>query len=300
MFGRCFQGRVSVAHCLAGCLDFRSEMADTDSAFSPAELDANRGGRVGPEQLSRFEAMLDSRHEGILGAVTRGIDPLGRDMRDGSVESIEGAMSKHTAVMRYGSRRYFRIANREAGQQQLRAPADIYEFAPDAGMARLFYLPRTRWVVNFEPLPDPPVGEHPLESLKRFGAEALEARRNHDPVGQAEALAGAAAVQREFETYMPRDVPQPATPPDPAALAATIVGTWESPLGTVTFKDDGAVTGRLATGMNGEGRWSVDPDGRIRGEGMGTSVVVDAAVQSNELTLSLDGRALRLKRAAGT
>jgi hypothetical protein len=97
---------------------------------------------------------------------------------------------------------------------------------------------------------------------------------------------------------LPEDVPPENRPSDPRALAGTLVGTWESPLGSVTFQRDGTVIGRLATGMARQGRWSVDADGRIRGEGMGTSVVVDASVQGDELTLALDGRTLRLTRSA--
>jgi hypothetical protein len=281
-------------------LDFFVEMGDTGMAFYPGgALEANRGGQLGAEQLTKLHAQLDGKHGGILGAVARGIDPMGRDVRDGTVESIEGAMTKHTAQMEYGTRRYIRLANRDVGQRQFRAPADIYEFAPDAGIVRLFYLPRSRWIVNLERLPDPPVGDPSLGSLNSLGAEWNAARKDHDAVGQAEAMAKLGAMERELETYMPKDVPPQAASPDPAALAKEIIGTWESPFGTVTFKQDGAVIGRLATGMGGDGRWSVDADGRVRAEGMGTSVVVDATLRGDELTLALDGRAMKLKRSAG-
>jgi hypothetical protein len=32
--------------------------------------------------------------------------------------------------------------------------------------------------------------------------------------------------------------------------------------------------------------WSVDPDGRVRAEGVGTTVLVDARVDGDELTLN--------------
>jgi hypothetical protein len=133
------------------------------AAFSPESLDANRSGLLSDWQRSTLKNVLSTRHSGLAGLVGRAVDPMARDVQDGWVQVIEGALAKPPPEQApYGnmpSRHFLRVSNRTAGIQQFRCARDIYDFAPDAGMVRLYYLPRAAHCVNLELLPAAPAGE---------------------------------------------------------------------------------------------------------------------------------------------
>lgn len=78
--------------------------------------------------------------------------------------------------------------------REFRSPGDLYEFAPDAGIVRLLYLPRSRWAVNLERTPDARV-DVAAEGVSRKLDRAAAAWTTHDKVGAAEARAEMAAIE---------------------------------------------------------------------------------------------------------
>jgi hypothetical protein len=134
------------------------------AVFSAEALDANRNGQLSAGQRRELQAGLGRKHSGLTGLVGRALDPLAKDLQAGCVESIEGAIRKRPPQSMYGGtapiayRYRVLVANREVGSQEFRCSREIYEFAPDAGMVRLFYLPRSPWVVNLELLSAAPAG----------------------------------------------------------------------------------------------------------------------------------------------
>jgi hypothetical protein len=278
----------------------------TDLAGLVSSLDANRSGQLSEIQLSDLDALIKRRTKGLIGRALHSHDSLAKDVHDGKVESIDGAITKKT--IRYSdnseggsappSHRIF-VANRQVGNQEFRPPIDIFDSAPDAGMVRLFYLPRSRHVVNLELLPDPPVEDPSFDGVKRVLTARFKAWRAHDQVGGAEARAEMAAMEHKMESYVADSPPPPGQRLGPEALTEAIVGSWTSPFLTVSFHSDGTLTGRLATGVEQQGRWSVDSDGRLHADVMGASQVTEATVADDELLLGIDGRWLKLRRVSG-
>lgn len=153
------------------------------AVFSAEALDSNRNGQLSAGQRRELQAGLHRKHSGLTGLVGRAFDPLAKDLQAGRVESIEGAITKKPPQSLFGGtapvayRYRVLIANREAGNQEFRCSREFYEFAPDAGMVRLFYLPRSPWVVNLEFLP----------ALRRGQESAVPTA---DPRALAEAIIG--------------------------------------------------------------------------------------------------------------
>jgi hypothetical protein len=278
----------------------------TDLAGLVSSLEANRSGQLSEVQLNDLHNLIGRRTKGLIGRALHSHDSLAKDVNDGQVESIEGAITKKT--IRYTddgdgasappSYRMW-VANREVGNQEFHPPYDIYNSAPDAGMVRLFYLPRSRRVVNLELLPDPPVEDLSFDGVKRVLATGFKAWRAHDKVGGAEARAEMAAMEHEMQSYVADSPPPAGQQLGPDALTEAIVGSWTSPFLSVSFHADGTLTGRLANGVEQQGRWSVDSDGRLRADVMGASQVAQASVAGDELSLAIDGRWLKLRRVSG-
>lgn len=130
-------------------------------------LEDNRAGELSAAQRRELRAAVHWHTEGMLGIALRRLHPLARDLKAGYVASVEGAVRKrlgvdlHPLVVAPDSTAptAFRIwvANRGLGNQEFQTSQDVYDVVPEAGQVRLFYLPRSRWVVNIEPLADSPV-----------------------------------------------------------------------------------------------------------------------------------------------
>jgi len=95
-----------------------------------------------------------------------GGDPVTRDLRSGYVESIEGAIAKQRIVPQERtatSSYYFHVEGK-----RLEVNRAQFDWAPGAGHVRLFFLPNSKRVVNFERLPDPavPVGQSRPDAIK--------------------------------------------------------------------------------------------------------------------------------------
>jgi len=274
-------------------------------AFSASALNANRAGRLAPDQLRDLQAGVRYRSRGLVGHLLHGADAVAQDVASGQVFSVEGAITKKMRPGGYGGDTappsyQIWVANRQAGNQQFKSDKDLYNSAPDGGFIRLFYLPQSKWAVNFEWLPVAPpqdrlLGESAEQAL--LGWRAAHATR--DVVGEAEARAGMASIRREVASYLP-ETGLPAheqLPPD--RLRAEIIGDWQSPFLSISVRADGTLTATMDPGAVHAGRWSVDPAGRVVTDVMGASMAIDASIAGDVLTLVIDGEALNLRRSRG-
>lgn len=272
-------------------------------------LEANRAGRLSDQQRRELDAAARQHHGGVVGLAFRRILPLGKDVQAGRVDSVEGAVTKRMgtdidyiltgAAAQSPAPTSYRlwVASRELGNQEFRTSQDVYDAVPEAGMVRLFYLPRSRWAVNVEPLPDLPV-DVSQEAVAQVLDHTKAARDARDKVGVAEARAEMAAIEHGMEAYVPTAGAPTGAPSDPATLASELVGTWSSPFLTVSVQDDGTLTTEIPGVGEESGRWSVDTDGHLRLEAMGGSHVVDASVDGEWLSLAIQDRSFRLKRSS--
>src|SRR5437764_201795 len=71
-------------------------------------------------------------------------DPLAGDARAGRVEHREGAIGKRRVGNGRARSSYFLVV----GDRRFRVARSTYEAAPDAGYVRIYYLPRSRKLVN--------------------------------------------------------------------------------------------------------------------------------------------------------
>ncbi len=239
-----------------------------------------------------------------MGRLSRGLSPFARDAKGGRVEVLEGAI---TTTVRQGvselprSPHYFvDVANRQVGRQRFRTYHDVFDAAPDAGLVRAFHAPHSRWIVNVELLPDPPGRRRhiavALHDLAQGEAVRRDAQHAHDVVGEAEARAELGGMQRNLESYLP-DPSTAAAPGDPDALRTAILGSWESPFLNITFREVGTLRATTSNGMTLDGRWSVGADGQLHANVMGGAGSAAATISGDDLTVVLDGQALRLRRA---
>lgn len=275
----------------------------TDATGFPDAVDANRSGRLSEQQLRELEAGVRHRSRGLVRHLLHSHDSFAQDVEGGRVESIEGAITKeidrHTPYIDNESvppDYRLSVSGRQAGSQVFSTTRELYESAPYGGHVRLYYLPRSRFAVNLELLPDAPVGDISLNSVKRVLADQFRARKAHDKVGSAEARAEMEAIAREAESYVPKDPPPGAQQLEGGEIAPAIIGDWKSPFLTLSVREGGTLTATMPNGAAQEGRWSVDPSGRLLADVMGSSRQIDAWIAGNELTLGIDGQKLKLKR----
>jgi len=207
------------------------------------------------------------------------------------VQSTEGPIGKHRggSTGRSGTRSYWF----EVGDGTFRATRRSYDAAPDAGMVRVFYLPRSRRVVNLERLPD--VAFASGTTAKEMVASLGAAVRSHNRREVNEIRAKMAPVMDAVNAARDEPVTRP-TLADPRPLEQAIVGTWRSAILSVTFDADGSVSATMLGGMQRRGRWSVDRRGRFVSDIMGHEDATEAWVVGDELTITADGTALKFTR----
>jgi len=224
----------------------------------------------------------------VVRSVT-GSDALTRDLRNGEVQSVEGAIGRRRRTSGRWTNYYL-----EVGKTMFKVSRGTYEAAPDAGFVRLFYLPRSRRFVNLERLPDAPLPDRlTLESLADSAKAML---LSHTRSERNEARAQFAGISDAFEA----SVAPAAGPPqnqDPRPLDEAIVGTWKNVWMSVTFSSGGRLTIQLP-GETREARWSVDRDGRLSADisGTGGRETADAWVAGSQLTINLDGQTVTFTR----
>jgi hypothetical protein len=166
----------------------------TEMAFSAGALEANRAGRLGPGQLRDLQASVRYRRRGLVGHLLRSRDAFAQDVADGRVASVEGAITKKIWQPSYAGdgdappSYQIWVASRQAGNQQFKSGSEFYDSAPDGGFVRLFYLPQSKWAVNFEWLPNaPPQDRGPGERAEQALRDWRAARKAGDMVGEADA-----------------------------------------------------------------------------------------------------------------
>lgn len=309
-----------------------------NEAFVPEALEANKAGRLTDDQRRSLRGMSRGLRKGEVqlaavlvaigllvwfapgpasAAVTKplvgiaalliaaavlirglaGADPVTNDLRSGSVASVEGAISRRRIVSssRGSSSTSYYL---DVEHKSIHASRAAYDAAPEAGWVRLYYLPRSHHLVNFERLPDHavPAGAmgSPADALKAAGAAFFA----HDEVARAEARAQMAAVGNAM-----RPVEADATPPasadrDPGALRKGLVGEWASGMFDVTFAPDGTLKLKMPIGPARSGSWSVDDSGHLVSDVMGASEATDAWISGDVLTISMQGQALAFHRKA--
>lgn len=233
----------------------------------------------------------------LVRAFTGG-DAVSEDVRAGRVESVEGAITKFE---RQGQGRasnassyYFDVKGK-----RLQAYRSEYLAAPEAGYVRVYYLPKSRRVVNLEHLPDP-VMPALTPATAQSAVQDLLTHHGHDENSRAEARANMAAMAGQFKTQLQQNAVEP--PPDQRdsrALAEAIVGTWNNPFMTVTFAADGTATSTAPNGRQTSGRWSVDAQGQLHAGLAGKENVGQAWIAGTSLTISEDGMALTFERSGG-
>ncbi len=300
--------------------------------FPASALDANRANRLSAEQRTWLRSMAgNSRRNsmsiafvaGVLavillffadrGGVERilfgvgllivaafffvrgfmGIDALDRDLREGYVESVEGAITKRT-VTTHGRTSSSTTHYIDVEHKAMVAFRDQYEAAPDAGYVRVYYVPHSMRVVNLERLPDRPGDAESVKSPEEALKLAAKSIFNFDEVKGAEARAQLAAVGNAMRAG-PRP---PDSQLDPRPLAEAILGRWTNGMITLEFKSDGTVALQLPRGTDRHAHWSVDAQGHlvadVMGEGQQTS---EAWIAGDQLSIKQGAEGIVLKRA---
>ena len=305
--------------------------ANAQSPFPADALDASRRGQLASTQLqnlrnlARFRRQAGLKYAALLIAIavlvgffssanashaariliplgclliagflivrfTSGTDPLVRDLAAGLVESAQGAIGKRIVRGKRDALHYLQV-----GDSEFKASPGLYQGAPDAGYVRVYFLPRSRHVVSFEPLPDAalPAGAPSVQGIgESLGAfvGAHSARERNEARAQ---MAGVAhAFQAAFATP---GAPPPAEARDPRPLAQAILGTWSNGFVTVTFLADGRASANMM-GKDRAGRWSIDAAGHLHAEVGGQQIAGEAWVAGDTLSVSADGHGLTLKR----
>lgn len=226
-----------------------------------------------------------------------GADPITNDLRSGKVVSVEGAISKRvveTSSRGSSSASYYL----DVEHQRIHASRSAYDAAPEAGWVRVYYLPRSHHLVNFEHLPDHAVAPgamgSPAEILKSMRAAVL----SHDEATRAEARAQMAAAGNAMRPVEADPTPPSGAMRDPETLRRSLVGEWTSGMLDVVFAADGSVTLKLPAGVERSGQWSVDGSGHLVSDVTGTSEPGDVWMTGDVLTISVQGQALSFTRKA--
>lgn len=298
----------------------------TESPLSADALDANRRGELSADQRHGFGALAASQRRSALSAAAlliagallvaffgspnafasrmiassiaaaigavvlvravTGADALTRDVRSGQVVSAEGAIGRHSMGGRITTRFL------EVGDRTFKVSRSTYVAAPEAGFVRVYYLPRSRKVVNMERLPGAPLPSAltPRDVVEKVGTGLFGPTRR----ARNEARAEMAAVVDAFNASLTTG-DAPARPSDGGSLADAIVGTWANQLITATFSADGHVAIRMF-GTSREGRWSVDAAGRLVSDVLGHEGATDARIVGDTLTVTVDGRGMTFSR----
>jgi hypothetical protein len=279
----------------------------TEPAYSVDALAANRAGQLSPDQTRHLRGAVQERSSGVFGYVVHRHDSFAKDVAAGKLDSIEGAITKKVrggrANMNEPPDALFElwVANRTDGNQHFKSFKQLYRSAPSAGFVRLFYLPKSRYAVNWELIDTAPDVDHVEQSeLREMVEDVRSARAAHDEVGEAEARANLGSMAQDVASYFSRQ-PSPAQDPLPRdRVHAAVIGEWHNPFLSASVRADGTLTARMGMGGEQSGRWSVESDGRVRVEVMGASGTASVSAAGDELTLETGGRAMKLRRAGGS
>jgi hypothetical protein len=220
-------------------------------------------------------------------------DSLSRDLAAGTVVMVEGAVLRSTRQGKNVEWHYLRVEGKT-----FEVSRSVYDASPEAGYVRIYYLPRSKKVVNLEVLPNKAVTPDLAANPQALAQAAFAGLRTHDLNQRAEAMAEMAALKTSFEAGVTgAAAPPAASTRDPRPLAESIVGSWRSgPIG-VTFAAGGTMTTDLPGGHGQAGQWSVDGSGQLHAQFMGRDMVGEAWVAGDTLTIQEDGQGRQFQRA---
>lgn len=309
-------------------------MPDQHSPFSQSALPANQSGRLSDEQAQRWGRIAKGRRQSVRGAalpfaaigalllfanfpsakaaartnggiaffgiaailvIAANLEPVTADVREGRVESVEGAISKsyRSTYKAPGSRLYLL----HVGGRRLQALSRLsYDAAPDAGYVRVYFLPRSKRVVNLEQLADPPIptGSGAAQEIVQNFAQAVLTR---DRTTIAEAGARVMALKHAIEGPPPRMSADGSDRSSSRLRADDLYGTWTNPMLTVTFMKNGIATVIMGVGgTRRDGHWSVDANGRLLTDASGSLEPLDATLSGNQLTIVIEGQRVAFTR----
>jgi hypothetical protein len=213
-----------------------------------------------------------------------GADPLDRDLREGYVESVEGAIAKRRVST--GGRSSSVTHWIDVENKRMRAFKDQYDAAPDAGYVRVYYVPHSMRVVNLERLPDR-AGD--AEAI-RSPADALKLAASS--IFSLDEVKGAEAGHAMQPGARPPDSELDSRP-----LAEAIVGRWTNGMVTLDFEAGGTVSVSMPGGVQREAHWSVDAQGRLVADVMGKKEAGEAWIAADRLSIKQGGDGIVLKRA---
>jgi hypothetical protein len=207
------------------------------------------------------------------------------------VASAEGAIGKRRIAGGRAQSTYLL----DVGDRTFKVSRATCDAAPDAGLVRLYFLPRSRKIVNLERLPNPPLPkEVTAQGIVHSLSTAFVGTRSQRNEARAEMAGLGDALKASFAG-------EQAAPPsgarDPRALEKAIVGTWTNGLMNVTFSAAGTVTIHML-GRKRDGHWSVDGGGRLCADITGRQQAADAWIDGNQLTIAADGTGLTFTREA--
>ena len=218
-----------------------------------------------------------------------GADPVTRDARAGRVASAEGAIRKWTETT-HGRSSSTTSHYAEVDNVRVEMSQPSYQDVPDAGIVRIFYLPSSHRLVNFEQLADRPLPDGAMTD-PHFALKAAAG----SIFGSADARAEIAAMEHVMQAQVKTSL----TPPAASAtkrLGDALPGTWTNPMMSVTFGADGSVSAILPGGMKRLGHWSLDSSGRLITDLMGQAGSLEAWITGDELTVELGGQGVTLHR----
>ena len=257
----------------------------------------------GPPKYANIKPLVGIGFLVIAGALLvrsfMGADARTRDLRSGRVESVEGAITKSSGSTHSGnsSSTWYFV---QVGKVRAETGSTFYHAVPDGGIARMYYLPTSRHLVNLEQLADRPLPEGALTDPRialRDAKQVVVGSLFGNPVHQADARAELAAIGHALNAqFAASTVPPPAGSRDPRPLAEAIAGDWHNAMMKASFAADGTVTATLPGGMQRAGRWSVDSTGRLVSDVMGAEAATDAWVVGDQLTIIVEGNGVVLQR----
>lgn len=231
----------------------------------------------------------------LLFRATIASDSLSRDLSRGVVASVDGAILKN--VRSSGGRPSSSSYYIHVAGKNFDVPRSVYQAAPEAGIVRVYFLPRSKTMVNLEQLPDRPLPAGVASSPTEVVQALATGLRSHDLTQEAEAMAQMATLKKSIDQAAAAIAP-PAGELDPRPLAEAIVGTWQTGPISVTFAAGGTMTTTLPTGQGQPGHWSVDSGGQLHAQFGGHDQVGEAWVAGDTLTIKEGGEGRQFQRAS--
>jgi len=310
-------------------------MPNEESPFSEAAFSTNQSGRLTDEQSQLWARIARGRRQSVRGValpfvaiavillfvngpgasaaarangaiaflgiaallfVGVSFEPVNADVREGRVESVEGAISRTRRSIGTGGARHF-VHYFDIGGRRLRATKWASDAAPAGGYVRVYFLPRSRRVVNLEQLPDPaiPTGSGAAQEIMQDYARAVGSL---DRTKIAEANARIMALKHVVEGPPPQATTD-GSRESSRLRADDLYGTWTNPMMTVAFSKNGIATLTTAIGgMRREGHWSVDANGRLMTDATGTLEPMAASLEGRRLTITIEGQRIMFTRSA--